>query len=406
MSSLDKRIEDAFRLNIEWFERSGVMDPTDGSWGVAERIALTSNNQAIEEVYSQFPSYTPYIDYSIIEHRRPDCNFETALLFFLAGRHTGESRYSSIAENILCYLFRRSGTRNVRSSDVLPGIWRWANPQWQATYWLDDNSWDCIVPLAICLMDSDFADKLGLRTAGLQTAESLETYFSTMLGEEAPSKQIPLLGAELSPHFSGPAIMAFAYAYTMTLDQRYQNTVKCYLSSLETLRDKLTTSEHAYLMLGTSICASAFRDEDMSEIAMRSGDYLILRMGDEGNIPCEHIEAPVGSHLVDLIYTQNWATMGFHSLWSLTADPKYESAFLRSVELLLRIQDMSPGKHLHGCWRGMFDVRENCWGGGDKYEGGSNSIYSGWTNAPISTTLIMHLTGSSLLPGAFAKSKL
>jgi hypothetical protein len=56
-------------------------------------------------------------------------------------------------------------------------------------------------------------------------------------------------------------------------------------------------------------------------------------------------------------------------------------------EFLADIQDSSPQKELHGCWRGMYDISNKSWGGGDCYEGGANSIYSGWTNAPIGWSL-------------------
>ena len=34
--------------NLNWFEKSGVMIPENGIWGVAERVAVAKNNEAIE----------------------------------------------------------------------------------------------------------------------------------------------------------------------------------------------------------------------------------------------------------------------------------------------------------------------------------------------------------------------
>ena len=31
----DQQLLDAVRRNLEWFRNSGVMEPADGSWGVA-----------------------------------------------------------------------------------------------------------------------------------------------------------------------------------------------------------------------------------------------------------------------------------------------------------------------------------------------------------------------------------
>lgn len=36
------------------------------------------------------------------------------------------------------------------------------------------------------------------------------------------------------------------------------------------------------------------------------------------------------------------------------------------------------------------------WGGGDLFEGGANSIYTGWTNAPIALTMLFEHTKKSM----------
>ena len=58
------------------------------------------------------------------------------------------------------------------------------------------------------------------------------------------------------------------------------------------------------------------------------------------------------------------------------------------IELLVSIQDSERSPSFSGCWRGMYDVEKRTWNCGDLYEGGSGSIYSGWTNAPISIALL------------------
>jgi len=204
-------------------------------------------------------------------------------------------------------------------------------------------------------------------------------------------------GFELAPHFSALAIMAFAYAYDCTGDQKYTTAISRYIEALESSSLQLTTSEHAYLMIGASVAASVSDDDNLETVAVKSGDYLISAMDEKGNIPSQHGESPIGDHLVDLIYTQNWAVLGFHTLWSLTGAEKYLSAFLRCASLLVDIQDTSPENHLDGCWRGMYDMSIMDWGGGDKFEGGQNSIYSGWTNAPISLAFVLYLSSRSLL---------
>ena len=89
-------------LNLNWFRNSGVMLPSDGSWGVAERILLTENNSALDKIRVDFPTWTDHDGkYSIIEHRRADCCMETAFLFMLAGDE-------DTARNIIDFLFCRN----------------------------------------------------------------------------------------------------------------------------------------------------------------------------------------------------------------------------------------------------------------------------------------------------------
>jgi len=45
----------------------------------------------------------------------------------------------------------------------------------------------------------------------------------------------------------------------------------------------------------------------------------------------------------------------------------------------------------------MYDCQAGEWGGGNRFEGGRGSIYSGWTNAPVSMAFLLELTGSDLL---------
>jgi len=53
-------------------------------------------------------------------------------------------------------------------------------------------------------------------------------------------------------------------------------------------------------------------------------------------------------------------------------------------------------KHLHGCWRGMYDMKMKKWGGGNCFEGGADSIYTGWTNAPIPWVVANSIQNTSL----------
>jgi len=388
------------------------MDPADGSWGVAERILLSEGNEALAKALSDFDSHTPYDGYYILEHRRPDCNFEAALLFMLAAKAFNDESYLQVARNLVRYLHRRNGCRNNTTAEILSGIWGWATPPpcLQYSYWLDDNSWNATLSLLTAELDPRLDEELCLRQKGLESARALCRYFDCMLRNAEPPAGRPLNGADQAPHFSALAVMACAFAWYYSREEDFLEPVSRYLeivaagaihSNVLSKYDdgRQTPSEHAYLILGLSCCAGTPLEEEAVPLACRSADLILSIMNPDGSIPSRHFEAPSGDHLVDLIYTQNWATLGLVNLVAVTGREEYRKALEKSIGLLLSIQDCSREPHLAGCWRGMYDLKAGTWGGGDRYEGGAGSIYTGWTNAPISLALLLQATGWMLLPG-------
>lgn len=108
-----------------------------------------------------------------------------------------------------------------------------------------------------------------------------------------------------------------------------------------------------------------------------------------GAIPSEHYEAPTGKKLIDTIYTMNWALLALQAMSEIAA--KYRTALEKILALFISIQDCAKVPHLQDCWRGMYDLERHCRGGRDRYEGGANSIYTGWTNAPIAWRCALEL---------------
>jgi len=155
-------------------------------------------------------------------------------------------------------------------------------------------------------------------------------------------------------------------------------------------------SEYAYLALTASISARQFGGTATREAARTAAEILLGAQQVGGNFPAEHGESPAGEHLVDLIYTQNWATLGLQHAASLFGEERYADAARKSLHLLARIQDASESPYFNGCWRGMYDMEKNEWGGGDHYEGGAGSIYTGWTNAPIGMAFLFSENRASL----------
>ena len=226
-----------------------------------------------------------------------------------------------------------------------------------------------------------------------------------------PYPEARVLGLRLNPHWLGLATMAFAHASCVDTKTDYADLASRYYnvalegppvhderSRQEASGLPWSLSEYAYLSLTAVVAAEQFHLAEAMDAARYACDILIKRQAPSGHFASEHYEAPSGSHLADLIYTQNWATLGlFHcAQWFRSAD--YRGAFERSLSFLGTIQDASPHPRFGGCWRGLYDTRTGTWSGGDHYEGGQGSIYSGWTNAPIALAFLFALTGRSLFP--------
>lgn len=402
----------AVRRNIEWFQRSGVMRPADGFWGVAERIAVVADNEAAEHILRAFASHTRLADGVVaLEHRRADCTVQTALLFDLAAEALKEPALKAVADNLLDYLLRRSCLADTDPKSPTSGIWGWANPAYLKNFWTDDNSWVAMVLLLLARRG-----RPELRAPGIAAARALHKHCAAFLehtrvkGKDAPVGNDPVLGLRLNPHWLGLVTMACAHAAEADSETDYAPFVRDYhrivmsgppvydRRSVEAARTGLpwAVSEYAYLALTSSVCAARFQMPEVRDIAREAADLLLKHQAPDGHFRSEHYETPAGEHLADMIYTQNWATLGLYHAAKALDSAAYRAAFERSAEFLMRIQDASPQPWFRGCWRGLYDTRANAWGGGDRYEGGQGSIYSGWTNAPISIALVLEMTGGTL----------
>ena len=144
-------------------------------------------------------------------------------------------------------------------------------------------------------------------------------------------------------------------------------------------------------------CTLKLDKEKFFPYAKKYADKLISKFDKENDFPpSEHArETPTGKNLVDTIYTVNWSLLGLRE-FGLIAGKDYSVYADKLIALLCRIQDTSENPHFAGCWRGMFDINTGSWGGGDLFEGGGNSIYTGWTNAPISLALLHEYSNASM----------
>ena len=408
---MKKQLAAAVKHNLRWFRRSGIMRPDDGFWGVGERIAIIAGNASWNQINLTFPIQTPLDEHTVvIEHRRADCCTETAMLFELAARHFNRPADHRVAANIVAFL-KRSGLRVTETDSPLQHLWRWAMPNCNGC-WTDDNSW--VITGFLFLAAHGYPE---LEPWALAAAETMYGHMDTYLkhienGHRDEPATETMSGSRLNPHWMGLVTMALAWAYSRTGKTEYYELTRRYYAVVldgppafdlqARVKDPQypwSISEYAYLTLVASITAHTYRNADFRQLAQKAAAIPVERQFETGHFASNHYEAPEGKQFADLIYTQNWATLGLQHAARLCPErTEYRQALAKSLAFLLQIQDCSGQPFFDGCWRGMFDTAGGTWGGGDKYEGGQNSIYSGWTNAPISLAMLFELTGESLFP--------
>ena len=406
-------LEQALNDSLHWFQDSTVMVPSNGFWGIAERIFDVPDPELRKKVFNTFNSFTDYGSWSVIESRRPDCNFQTAYLFLLASQldlfKDSREKLLETARNLLDFLYFRSGLLNRGVSERAPlGTWNWSHTQWQTKLWFDDNAWTLAIPLLILKQFPKEAERLEIKFWAEKLAGSLSDGFTRtfhcgecFLNQDCYDPAGLWMGRPLLPHWGGLVCFALSLAHSAGIGKKSdEQLIHEYLCYVRSAIDSLNVSELAYALIGTSAAAALLPESrDLHrELATVLADRILQRMDPEsGNVPAEHYEAPKGSHLVDTIYTVNWVLLGLQNFLALHPDPRFRAAYEKLLSLVLRIQDHSRLKPYHGCWRGMFDLKSGTWGGGNAYEGGSGSIYSGWTNAPIAILIALELQKASIL---------
>ena len=387
--------------NLNWFVRSGVVSPEDGYWGVAERIVITEGNEAAKTIREQFPTQTPHGNWVMIEPRRADCNFETALYFLAAGQVLENGVFSAIGENLVDYLYCRSGLLIRRKITVPAGWWNWshANLDCGRAFWIDDNGKVGMLQRQIAKLAPHLAKRYQMEEWCICLADAVCDFFERSIAKGIFSDPAKEISGDLSlPHWGGTATYALSAAYGLQQKERYRQNMRCFHAYFAEHLESFNGSELAYGVLSSAYAARGFEDKFCLELAGYAADRLIEKMDPvTGNIPAEHYEAPQGNGLVDLIYTVNWVLPALQCIAELDPSPRREEAYRKVLQLITSIQDHSGDIVFDGCWRGMYDLKAGKWGGGDRFEGGANSIYSGWTNAPIGLSLVLAAEGRSLL---------
>lgn len=110
-----------------------------------------------------------------------------------------------------------------------------------------------------------------------------------------------------------------------------------------------------------------------------------------------------GDPVCDLLYTTNFAFLGFHE--AVVVEPKFKRIEDRLAEFLCRIQLSSEKQsYLDGAWMRSFDYKKwEYWGSSSDLGWGAWCIETGWTNAWIAAVLAMRQAEHSLFDLSLAK---
>ena len=387
--------------NLSWFRQSPIMDG-DGRWGVGERLVLTAGNDALAKIHERFPETTCHPGgVECLEQRRSDCNFEAALLFLLAGKLLDSTEFRQVARNLLDYLYCRSGLLNRMDNGLLYGGWAWNHTRHDGlTLWMDDNGWVCAIQFLLARLAPELDAQYRFVHGASILAAELHKVFARSFKPETGGQLVDpehLFNGRLElPHWAVPVQCALAlYLETLLEEGDEAAAVRAALRRYQDyiLPQVATTnsSELGYLMIlaGTLMQTREFAAAG-EELAAAVAAQLEARIAANpyGILPAEHFEAPAGPNLADLIYTINFAFVGL--ALAARKNARYRPTAEKLGAFLAAVQD--DGEEypaLKGCWRGMYDCQAHRYGGGNLYEGGANSIYSGWTNAPIAIGMLL-----------------
>ncbi|MGN0866800.1 MAG: hypothetical protein ACI4SG_03875 [Oligosphaeraceae bacterium] len=396
----DNLFWESARRNLRWFRESPIMTG-GGAWGVGERILLTEDNEALGKIRDRFlvsKCYAPGLD--VLEQRRSDCNFQAALLFWLAGKILPSPEDEKTARDLLDFLYFRSGLLNRADERSVIGGWTWTHVQRNFNLWMDDNAWCCVIPFLLARMDPGLEEQYELRKWGKLLAADMRRMFNRSFD---PAKETEMVDPENIyagklefPHWAGPIQCALVLSLELwePSSPEYdaaEDAVLRYLHFLDKRLSRYDSSELCYAMLLAGVMMFVPQVEVRGrELARRVYGELKRRIDGNpyGILPSEHDEAPLGPEKVDLIYTVNFGVLALAV--SALHDRQYREPARKLAKFLAEIQDDGAERpELRGCWRGMYDAKLRTWGGGNRYEGGAGSIYSGWTNAPIAIAQLL-----------------
>lgn len=408
---------DALDRSIRWFEQH-VLFQTEKGKGAIEGYVSQINHSGRQTRLGSSP--------------RADCAGETAMAFAYDAAWSGNPASRKTAEQIMDYVWSAPAFLHDRKDSPAYGLVNWYDRG--PIFYGDDNARVILAGMAVsrtlgedrwdghllrCLLANwRTAASSGFRRNFLRYPES----FPEGRGWSFYKNE---LFVRLSPHYQAYLWACYIWGYALTGYEPLLATAKRAIrTTMEAYPDGWRwtngqTQEMARMLLPLAFLV---RVEDTAEHRgwlARMGDELLRQMQPCGAIaeklgalangtypPPQSNEAygtreaallqRDGDPVCDLLYTANFAFLGFHEAAAL--DERYKTAEDRLAEFLCRIQlDSAKHPYLDGAWMRSFDYRRwEYWGSSADLGWGAWCVESGWTNALIASVLAMRRTGRQL----------
>jgi hypothetical protein len=400
----DQSAKEAVNKSIKWFLASGMMEESDGTKGIFENIHSFRRTVSMD--------------------MRPDCNVQSALMFYLYGQYSGEEKWKQISGNILNYLFT-SGYQDQDQDSATFGLWKWfqfpgRKPDQMFT---DDNAWVAFVLLYLYRKTG----KIEYKTRGLQTANAMirtqnkkglrvEVLRGRELDEKGADYFAESWDGNTNPHFQSIAHAAFLQAYLVSeeqayLDQALKGTLYMleHPEELEFMYSK--TSGLSRFLLGLSQIYALTKNEKVKDGLYEVLNYLEEHLHPSGGVEEADNPAPErygtedtgvfvfnGEGIADQLYTNNFLAINLWEAWKATGDSKVLSLYKKISSFLANIQIHSVDPLIDGGWMRSYHLESNEYFGNNGDTGwGPYCIESGWTNGVITSGLLISMLDVSLL---------
>lgn len=371
--------------------------------------------------------------------QRGDCIAETAMAHALYSRLSNDGAHQQTARNLLdYYLLDSEACKNERGdpSHGAYGLISWGitNPAWCVANYGDDNARIMLATMATAgVLGEDRWNKTiarcmigNLRTTG-QLGFRGDRIDIGPLGQNGWKHYFAQSPVSYAPHFECYLWACYLWAYSQTHDPLLLDRASTALEmTMQQYPDGLRwtnglAQERARIVLPLAWLVRIDDSPKHRAMLTKAVDGLLSIQDECGAIreeigpPGRGMFPPPGSNeaygvseasliarngdpVADMLYTNNFALLALHEAAAVMDDERVRHAEDRLADFLIRIQARSDEvQEVDGGWMRAFDFeRWEHWGSNADHGWGAWSIESGWTQAWITSVLLMREKDTTL----------